>query len=152
MSNYCTFHRLPQAGVDPIDSPEVALAMIGFMMGDPMRSETLVLLLDEQHRGIQVTVVNGTVPFDAVFDVVELIEETAFTADFDFDAVVIATVRPPERGVPDLDDRDVDRWLEANALLDDAGIDLLEWFVIGHGVACPRDLLGEPARWRRSAA
>ena len=72
MSNYCTFHRLPQAGVDRIDSPEVALAMIGFMMGDPMRSETLVLLLDEQHRGIQVTVVSGTVPFDAFFDVVEL--------------------------------------------------------------------------------
>ena len=61
MSNYCTFHRLPRAGVDRIDSPEVALAMIGFMMGDPMRSETLVLLLDEQHRGIQVTVVSGTV-------------------------------------------------------------------------------------------
>src|SRR4029079_2144407 len=103
MSNYCTFHRLPQAGVDRIDAPEVALAMIGFMMGDPMRSETLVLLLDEQHRGIHVTAVSGTVALEALFGVVETIEETAFTADFDFDAVVIATVRPPERGVPDLD-------------------------------------------------
>ncbi len=152
MSNYCTYHRLPHAGVDPIDSHEVALSMIGFMMGDPVRSETLVLFLDEQHCGIQVTIVNGTVPFDAVFDVIELIKETVVTADFDFDAVVIATVRPPECGVPDLDDRDVDRWLEASALLDDAGIDLLEWYVIGHRIMCPRDELGEPPRWHRSAA
>ncbi len=29
-----------------------------------------------------------------------------------------------------------------------AGVELVEWFVIGDDIHCPRDLLGEPPRWR----
>ena len=27
------------------------------------------------------------------------------------------------------------------------GVELLEWFVFGNAVTCPRDRLGEPPRW-----
>ncbi len=42
---------------------------------------------------------------------------------------------------------DVDRWLELSDLAEQAGVELLEWFVIGDAITCPRDLLGEPPRW-----
>jgi hypothetical protein len=29
-----------------------------------------------------------------------------------------------------------------------AGVELVEWFVIGDDIHCPRDLLGESPRWR----
>ncbi len=65
----------------------------------------------------------------------------------EFGSVVVASVRVPVPGVDDLDERDVDRWLECSSMLDDAGIELLEWFVIGRRIHCPRDLVGEPRRW-----
>ena len=49
-------------------------------------------------------------------------------------------------GGADLDD--VERWLELDGIVSDAGIELVEWFVVGiGGVACPRELVGEPERW-----
>ena len=60
--------------------------------------------------------------------------------------VVLYTVRPPVAGVADLDELDVDRWLEASSMLDDAGIELVEWFVVG----ALRHLATRPAR--RTAA
>jgi hypothetical protein len=47
-------------------------------------------------------------------------------------------------------DADIDRWLEASDIAAENGVELLEWFVVGpSGVVCPRELLGEPARWAR---
>ncbi len=43
---------------------------------------------------------------------------------------------------------DGDRWLEMSDLTSAAGVELVEWFVIGDDIHCPRDLLGEPPRWR----
>ena len=59
-------------------------------------------------------------------------------------ALVMATVRP---GGGPLED-DGDRWLEMSDLTSAAGVELVEWFVIGDEIHCPRDLLGEPPRWR----
>ena len=59
-------------------------------------------------------------------------------------SIVLASVRPDSGMLPG----DVDRWLEASAIVDQHGLVLLEWFVIGPmGPECPRDLLGEPERW-----
>ena len=59
-------------------------------------------------------------------------------------AMIVASVRPAHH---DPDASDIDRWLEMSDLTEQAGIELLEWFVISEGVSCPRDLLGEPPRW-----
>jgi hypothetical protein len=59
-------------------------------------------------------------------------------------SLVVATVRPDAGVLPG----DIDRWLEASAICEQFGVELVEWFVISpHGVECPRDLLGEPERW-----
>jgi hypothetical protein len=165
MSNECSLHRLPRAGVDPIDAP-TALSMLTQIAHRPRRYETIVLMLDYERRGLGVMVVSGTVALDAMFDVLDVI----ISLDSDeLGAIVVGSVRPshgvldgpdPDRrvidghdidkqqgGAVDLDAHDLDRWLEATAMVDDRGLDLLEWFVIGHTVTCPRDVFGEPPRW-----
>jgi hypothetical protein len=146
MSCSCSIHRLPQAGVDPIDSEFVARCLLDAVVSTPLRHETIVVFLDQQRRGISLLFVSGTVPFDSLFDVLDVVIDVGTEID-ELGAVVLYTVRPPAPGVPDLDELDVDRWLEASAMLDDAGIELVEWFVVGALVTSPRDLLGEPPRW-----
>ena len=144
MSNECSLHRLPRAGIDPIDSEFMALSMLSLMIDAPMRSETVVMLLDHEHRGISLLVVSRTVPFDSLFDVLDVVIQSQHP---ELGAIVVATIRPPTPGVPDLDEHDVDRWLEATEMVEDAGLELLEWYVIGANVNCPRDLVPEPPRW-----
>lgn len=142
MSHYCSANRLPRAGIDPIDSEVIAFSMIAHVLARPPRAETIALLLDDQRRGISVLVVSGSERPDAVFDVVDLIIHNGAHGD-ELGAVVLASVRPGG----DAEQADVDRWLEASDMLADRGVELVEWFVLGAGVTCPRDLLGEPPRW-----
>jgi hypothetical protein len=144
MSNICSLHRLPRARIDPIDSECTALSMLSLMIDAPMRPETVVMLLDHEHRGISLLVVSRTIPFDSLFDVLDVVIRSEHP---ELGAIVVATIRPPVPGVPDLDEGDVDRWIEASDMVEDAGLELLEWFVIGAGVSCPRDLVPEPPRW-----
>jgi hypothetical protein len=144
MSGYCVGRRLPRAGIDPIDSEQAALSMVWALQSTPARHETIVLPLDDQRHGQRVIVVSGTVEPDSFHDVVEAVGWQCAVRD-DVGAVVVASVRPGGG----LDEGDVDRWLAASDLLDELGLELLEWFVIGAQVACPRDMLGEPPRWRR---
>lgn len=142
MSRFHGCHRLPRAGIDPIDSELVAFSMVAHVLHRPARSETIALLLDDQRRGLSVLVVSGTERPDALFDVVDLIVEVD-RQGHELGAVVLASVRPGGGPEP----ADVDRWLEASELLGGRGVELVEWFVVGDVVACPRDLLGEPPRW-----
>jgi hypothetical protein len=140
-------HRLPRAGVDVIDDATSALAMISATIHRPMRPETILLLLDEARRGRSIVVVTGTVDPDAVVEIVECITQ-GVDAD-ELGAIVIASVRPSVAAGGDraTESGDVDRWLEMSDIASAAGVELLEWFVIGRGVSCPRDRLGEPPRW-----
>jgi hypothetical protein len=144
MSSYCSLHRIPRAGIDRIDCELVARSLLGLIIAEPRRSETIVVLLDHERRGIGVLVVSGTIPFNSIFEVLDVV--TAMELD-ELGSVVVATVRVPIPGVDDLDEGDVDRWLECSSMLEDAGIELVEWFVVGRDVQCPRDLVGEPPRW-----
>jgi hypothetical protein len=138
-------HRLPRAGVDRISSPDTALIMLSVTIHRPIRPETIVILLDDQRRGVAVAVVTDTRRPDDVIEVVECLGRPAAHGGR-VGAIIVASVRPEP-----LDDDDaggdVDRWLEISDLADQAGIELLEWFVIGDDVTCPRDRLGEPPRW-----
>ena len=143
MSRFCAAHRLPRAGVDPIDDAVAALAVIRVAVHQPPIHETVALVLDGDRTGRTVVVVDGTEHPDSVLDVVEHVAGSiASSGD---GALVVATVRP--NGAPVAGDED--RWLEASDLADDVGIELVEWFVLdGEGTTwCPRDLLGEPPRW-----
>jgi hypothetical protein len=141
----CSRHRTPRAGVDPIDHPDTALAVVTLAADDPPRPATIVLLLDHEHRGVCVTVVSGTARADDSVEVADHLAGVATTTGR-IGAMVVATVRP---GGGLLDD-DVDRWLEMSELVGAHGVELLEWFVLGTVTECPRDRLGEPPRWRAS--
>jgi hypothetical protein len=137
--------RLPRAGVDRISCPDTALTMLLLATHRPIRPETIVILLDDQRRGLAVAVVTDTRRPDDVVEVVECLGRPAAHGGR-VGAMIVASVRPGE-----LDDEvaagDVDRWLEISDLAEQAGVELLEWFVIGEEVTCPRDRLGEPPRW-----
>jgi hypothetical protein len=136
-------HRLPSAGIDPIDRHELGLDVVTRIAAVPRRSETIVVLLDDARRALAVVVVTDTVRPDAVLDVVELVTVPT-VLDGRVDAVVVGSVRPGGGVEPG----DLDRWFELSAIVDDHGAELLEWFVLDdRGASCPRDLVGETPRW-----
>ena len=141
-------HRLPRAGIDPIDSHDAALATVAMAAHRPLRPETIVVLLDDARRGIALVVVTDTQRPDDVLEVVEcLTRPTAHAGRVG--AVVVGTVRPGAGAEADdhVPDPDIDRWLELSDIAEGHGVELLEWFVIGADVRCPRDDLGEAPRW-----
>jgi hypothetical protein len=145
-------HRLPRAGIDPIDSHDAALATVAMAAHRPLRPETIVVLLDDARRGIALVVVTDTHRADDVLEVVEcLTRPTARSGRVG--AIVVGTVRPGADASPgaDGDDRlpdpDIDRWLELTDIAERHAVQLLEWVVIGADVQCPRDDLGEAPRW-----
>jgi hypothetical protein len=119
--------------------------MLSLATHRPIRPETIVILLDDQRRGLAVAVVTDTRRPDDVAEVVECLGRPAAHGGR-VGAMIVASVRPGE-----FDEQvaagDVDRWLEISDLAQQAGVELLEWFVIGEEVTCPRDRLGEPPRW-----
>lgn len=144
-----TVRRLPRAGIDPIDHPDTALAALALAVGRPLRSETVLLLLDEARCGRAIVAVSGTAEPDQVIEVVECITQSDGAEHLG--AIVVASVRPDDDATRDPSDHDdaddVDRWLEMSDIAELAGVELLEWFVIGRTIRCPRDRLGEPPRW-----
>jgi len=149
VTRYCSTHRTPRAGIDRIEAAPAALAVIELAMSHPLEPETVVLVLDAEHRGRTIVVVGGTHLPDAVIEVCERLAVAASIGSSGGDdggALVVATVRPAGGPLPG----DDERWLEASDITEQVGVELLEWFVIGPGGAfCPRDLLAEPPRWRR---
>ncbi len=136
--------RVPRAGLDPIDDPTTAARILSAVVRRPLRSETIVVLLDAERRGIGVVVVAGTDDPDAVVEVVEFLSAPG-AHEGRVGAVIVATIRP-DADAPD--DRDVDRWMEISSIASDQGVEVIEWFVVGpERITCPRDHLGEPPRW-----
>jgi hypothetical protein len=147
VNRFCGVHRAPRAGIDPIDSPDAALAVIKLAMHVPLAAETIALVLDADHRGRTVVVVDGTDEPECVLEVTERLVESIATSGRT-GALVLASVRPGGR--PTADDGDL--WFEASELAEAAGVELLEWFVVTDDTGpptawCPRDLLAEPPRW-----
>ncbi|MEP1126589.1 MAG: hypothetical protein ABJH68_22110 [Ilumatobacter sp.] len=134
--------RLPVADVDAIDDPSLALTLIGELASDPPAHETLVILLDTERRGSTIMIIHGTVDNDSVLHVADHVIERGHRIDH-IGAVIIASMRPG--GSDELDD--IDRWLTIDEQLGLVGIELVEWFVIGRSVSCPRALLGDAPRW-----
>lgn len=137
---------VPRAGLDPIADEASALAVVRLAAARPMRHETIVVLLDEDRRGVGLVVVSGTVDPDAVVAVAECLLDP-IAHDGRVAAAVIASCRPDD----DADDEpvlaDADRWLELDDVARRHGVALLDWFVEGRGLSRPRELVNAPPRW-----
>lgn len=138
MSHSRSAHRVPRGGIDPIRCEADALAVL--VLGAPYGHDIIGITLDTERRGHTIHVVTGTTDPDALFGVIDLC-----LADSRPDAhgLVLASSRP--RGGLVATDRQ--RWVEAAAQCDDAGVELVEWFVLGDAVTRPRELAGDPPRW-----
>ena len=177
MSDAPFTRRLPSARADPIDDARTARLLVESLLAVPLRAETIAVVLDHERRGLAIVSVDhdeAAVPRgaeaslapcpragaiavragrarrparapghgdDVVLEVAEWL--LAAARHDDVGAVLLASVRPG-RG-DELDD--AERWLTLDELLGAAGVELLEWYVVGRGVSCPRVLVGEPPRW-----
>jgi hypothetical protein len=138
MCRSCSTRRIPRGFIDPIESRADALAVLS--LAAPFGHDTVAILLDAQRRGIGIVVVTGTTDPDAIFGVIDVCLNAR---DREISGLVLATTRPGG----DMQAADRDRWIDATARCEHGGIELVEWFVIGEHIACPRDLAGEPPRW-----
>ena len=60
MSSFCTIHRVPHAGIDPIVTERAALAVINMVLEPPLRHDTVVITLDRERRGRSLVVIHET--------------------------------------------------------------------------------------------
>ena len=139
--------RLPRAG-DPIRSSIEAIAVVSMAIHHPLEAETIAFFLDHTSRSNTITIVSGTTEPDSVLSVAECMSAAGARSPT-LCGVVLATVRPDTAPhVRATLPGDIDRWIEAGEITESNGIELIEWFIVGPaGVACPRELLGEPERW-----
>jgi hypothetical protein len=138
-----SFGRAPRARLDPIFSAADAMAVFSLQMSRPLRHEILVMFLDANSRGSTLVTVSDTSDPFCVVDVAEAMALSA-TDNADVESLVIASVRPGGGMLPG----DDDLWLESADTVDQCGLILVDWLIIGrHGVQSPREALGMPSRW-----
>ncbi|MCE9623732.1 MAG: hypothetical protein K8R99_15440 [Actinomycetia bacterium] len=132
----------------PVRCAADALRVLFLATTNPLQAETLAFVLDAHGQGGVITIVSGTVDADSVLPVTECMARAAERIDR-ATSLVVASVRPGGCLLPG----DLDRWMEASTLAAAYGVTLIEWFIITEaGVQCPRDLLGEPERWKQLRA
>jgi hypothetical protein len=144
-----TLHH-PSAPPARLTDAVAALQLVDLAISRPLRSETVVFLADDSHLGHTCFIVSGTSAVDDVLDIAALVVEVAERSAA-VHAVVLATVRPAEP-IATAERSDLDRGLELLELFEEAGLELLDWFVIGHGGARSlREQTGLPPLWRGGA-
>ena len=137
---FCSAHRPPRAGIDPIERAEQALAVIALAIERPPVAETIVLLLDHERRGV-------ASPSSAAPPARTTRSRSPSASPPRAPTPVAWRARPrhrPPRGCPLAGDGD--RWLEMSDITSAVGVELVEWFVIGDDIHCP------PRPPRRTAA
>ncbi|MCU1400804.1 MAG: hypothetical protein JWN62_3913 [Acidimicrobiales bacterium] len=135
--------RVPRAHLDPVRCVDDALAIFNLQITQPMRAATLAMFLDGGWCGSTVVTITDT---PDPFQVVEVAEAMALAGagNPDIASLVLATLRPD--GGPFHDDDEL--WHEADEVVEQCGLVLIDWFVIGrHGAFSPRGLVGAPSRW-----
>lgn len=116
---------LPRANTDPVSSPHAALAVFSLALRRPLCEEVLVLMLDNQMRGV------GLMSFDAVSSFANNVNHAIGLCSSVLDAtsLSICTVEPHPLG-RDNDSRFVKM---AQDLCRHAGLKLIDWLVVTRG-------------------
>jgi hypothetical protein len=141
--NISSYLFTPRAGVDPICSAGDAMRVFAHQVSRPLCHETLVMFIDATGCGQVLVTVSGTTDPFAVVEVADAMATSAARAHH-IAGLVLASVRP--HGL--LMDDDDELWLESCSVVEEAGLVLFDWLLIGHDeVASMCDLLGEPSGW-----
>jgi len=117
--------HLPRANTDPVSTPHAALAVFSLALRRPLCEEMLVLMLDNQLRGV------GLMSFDAVASCTNNVNHAIGLCSSVFDAtsLSICTVEPY------ICDRsnDTNCLQLAQDLCQHAGLKLIDWLVVTRG-------------------
>jgi hypothetical protein len=140
MPDLCSSRPIPRGFIDPIESATDALAVLS--LAAPFGHDTVAVLLDSDRRGVGILVVTDTRDDEAIFRIIDVCVGADYT---EIGGLILATSRPGG----DVMWSDASRWRRASRQCDDGGIEMVEWFVIGEHVCCPRDLAGDEPRWGR---
>jgi hypothetical protein len=117
----------------PLTGPEEALRIVLAAASDPPRAETIAVLLDGAHRGLSPCVVcDGASSARQVVELGELLVAVAVREPA-LGAVVLASARPG-RGI-ELAADDEAAFYDLRHDMADIGVDLLDWFLLDHGLA-----------------
>ncbi len=139
-----SLHREAALGRRPITSAQDALAVV-LHEADLTRPGVICLLLDEGHRGLACLDVGGDGGTAAVLDVAELVLAAA-AQELALGAAVLASVCPQRRR--SVDGSETGCFLDLVEQFDDAGVVLLDWFVIsGDHATSLAELTRLPSRW-----
>lgn len=132
---------VPRAHRDPITSATQALSVFSLAITRPLRPETLVLMMNHDHRGIGLFALNNGGDLRSLID--HIVGRCA--AEHLARAVAIASVRPQWQSQFHCGNE----WTTARDICQRAEVQLIDWFVVGrHGVHCPRIFAHEPGEWR----
>ncbi len=112
----------------PVTSVADALEVIASVAANPLRHETVALLMDASRSGGTCLVVDGTNGPEAISEVAEFVLTNALQQPGGVESVVLASVRPGRLAPGDGDHW---RWFDLRDRFDEAGIDLLDWLVVG---------------------
>ena len=129
---------IPRPLIDPITSLVEALSVVSLALTRPRRNSTFVLVLDNERRGIHLF---RTAPLNKC-SIHRIIYECSHVPSVG--GVFITSVRNTQPVSPD----DSDKLLNSARTLASAGLQLIDWAVIGAGgLYCPRTLLNLPDPW-----
>ena len=140
----CYPRRRRHPGRRPLRGPRDALEAILFVATSPARHETICLLLDHAHCGVSAVVIEGPEADDDLLGVGQMLIDACGQADT-IGAIVLATVRPGQSHEPS--GYDQGRWFDLRARFEEAGVELLDWFVVAGGLAASLCEITD-SRWR----
>jgi hypothetical protein len=114
----------------------------------PLIAETIVIMADHQAIGSAILSIGGTDEADHVIGVAEMLSSPVLPPTYppDTEMVILASVRPDDH----LRHDDYFRWIAASELFADAGLRLVDWFIITSldlPPLCPRLDGNDPGGW-----
>ena len=122
---------VPRAHRDPINSATQALSVFSLAISRPLRPETLVLMMDNHHRGVGLFALSNGGDLRSLIDHVIGSCATHDSAR----ALAIASVRPQLQSHPQW----AAEWTSSRTICQRAGLQLVDWFIVGRqGVHGPR--------------
>jgi hypothetical protein len=131
---------------EPLRRPDDALRVVMAAVSHPPTPETVVLLLDDEHRGGTCLVCRGAATAPQVATLVPLLVETA-ARERSLGAAVMATRRPGQGIQPSAEDDTT--FIAMRYELAVAGVELLDWFLLDDGlIASVGELMGACWLWR----
>ena len=144
--------HVPRAHRDPITSASAALAVFSLAIKRPLRPETFVLMMRQDHRGIGLFALETGEHLSLLIDDIF----SRCVSHESAQAVVIASVRPqwPTQfdGADQPDGAGLHdgaaEFTDARENCHRAGIQLVDWFVIARArIWCPRSDAALPSLW-----